>query len=455
MHCLPAFPKIQTPRRNKNEMSQRKRDSALGAVVTLLGAGISARWAFGAMPKAHARPAGRRGADRSQVRLDGFLSPRGGVTRPHRASVGTPSSISAFVRCPACGADVAMRLLNDHLDSGKCASVSTARGDERRDERRRDGDGDKSRVADTASAHHLSSGDPTNAWNARRTIATDAWTVLMRHDARREEKRKTLTSERASAGKDPLRLPGHFVIEDFVTVAEETALVKFLDDEKRSGARWKLSGFNGKHLGKKWGVEVDLKRRTVKTENVRPMPPELLKVAARLRAIAASELDTSSDTNSSDDVEKGRKKGVKKMPRAVASAVAGFAPNEANAIDYRRLSGMELRPHCDDRQMSSGVLVNLSLLGDCVMTYARDAKRKQKATRTSLPDVLSREDENETRSEETAVDVFLPRRSLQVQTGETRYDFSHAIRNENLLADRRVSVTFRESAPPAARRKAR
>ena len=437
-------------------MSQRKRDSALDTVVTLLGAGISARWAFGAMPKAHARPAGRRGADRSQVRLDGFLSPRGGVTRPPRTSVGTPSSGSAFVRCPACGANVAMRLLNDHLDSGKCASVSTARGDARRDERRRDGDGDgdKSRVADTASAQHLSSGDPTNGTDARRTNATDAWTALMRHDARREAKQKTLTERASGSGKDRLRLPGHFVIEDFVTAAEETALVKFLDDEKRSGARWKPSGFNGKHLGKKWGVEVDLKRRTVKTEGVRPMPPELLAVAARLRAIAASELDTSSDTNSSDDVEKVRKKGVKKMPRAVASAVAGFAPNEANAIDYRRLSGMELRPHCDDRQLSSGVLVNLSLLGDCVMTYARDAKRKQKATRTILPDVLSREDENETRSEETAVDVFLPRRSLQVQTGETRYDFSHAIRNENLLADRRVSVTFRESAPPAARRKA-
>jgi len=447
--------RFQTPRR-KNEMSQRKRDSALDTVVTLLGAGISARWAFGAMPKAHARPAGRRGADRSQVRLDGFLSPRGGVTRPPRTSVGTPSSGSAFVRCPACGANVAMRLLNDHLDSGKCASVSTARGDARRDERRRDGDGDgdKSRVADTASAQHLSSGDPTNGTDARRTNATDAWTALMRHDARREAKQKTLTERASGSGKDRLRLPGHFVIEDFVTAAEETALVKFLDDEKRSGARWKPSGFNGKHLGKKWGVEVDLKRRTVKTEGVRPMPPELLAVAARLRAIAASELDTSSDTNSSDDVEKVRKKGVKKMPRAVASAVAGFAPNEANAIDYRRLSGMELRPHCDDRQLSSGVLVNLSLLGDCVMTYARDAKRKQKATRTILPDVLSRQDEDETRSEETAVDVFLPRRSLQVQTGETRYDFSHAIRNENLLADRRVSVTFRESAPPAARRKA-
>ena len=144
------------------------------------------------------------------------------------------------------------------------------------------------------------------------------------------------------------------------------------------------------------------------------------------------------------------------MPRAVASAVAGFAPNEANAIDYRRASGMELLPHCDDRQMSSGVLVNLSLLGDCVMTYARDAKRKRK--QKAVPDDVKvrkrRQDENDARSEGDAVDVFLPRRSLQVQTGETRYEFSHAIRNENLLAARRVSVTFRESATPAARRKA-
>ena len=90
------------------------------------------------------------------------------------------------------------------------------------------------------------------------------------------------------------------------------------------------------------------------------------------------------------------------------------------------------------------------------MTYARDAKRKRK--QKAVPDDVKvrkrRQDENDARSEGDAVDVFLPRRSLQVQTGETRYEFSHAIRNENLLAARRVSVTFRESATPAARRKA-
>jgi alkylated DNA repair protein alkB family protein 4 len=94
--------------------------------------------------------------------------------------------------------------------------------------------------------------------------------------------------------------------------------------------------------------------------------------------------------------------------------------------------------------MSSGVLVNLSLLGDCVMTYAPDKKDFDKKHNTP----------NRSRVR-GAVDVFLPRRSLQIQSGSTRYDFSHAIRNENLLADRRVSVTFRESAAPATRTKVR
>lgn len=43
------------------------------------------------------------------------------------------------------------------------------------------------------------------------------------------------------------------------------------------------------------------------------------------------------------------------------------------------------------------------------------------------------------------MDVFLPRRCLQVQSGRARYEFTHEIKNGNLLGERRVSVTFRES----------
>jgi len=42
------------------------------------------------------------------------------------------------------------------------------------------------------------------------------------------------------------------------------------------------------------------------------------------------------------------------------------------------------------------------------------------------------------------VDVRLPRRSLQVQAGGVRYEYQHSISNANLLAERRVSITFRE-----------
>jgi alkylated DNA repair protein alkB family protein 4 len=49
------------------------------------------------------------------------------------------------------------------------------------------------------------------------------------------------------------------------------------------------------------------------------------------------------------------------------------------------------------------------------------------------------------------VDVRLPRRSLQIQSGDARYAFAHSIANENLLDPRRVSITFRESRTPSTR----
>ena len=41
--------------------------------------------------------------------------------------------------------------------------------------------------------------------------------------------------------------------------------------------------------------------------------------------------------------------------------------------------------------------------------------------------------------------VQLPRRSLQVQSGRVRYNFRHGIAREDLLAERRVSITFRQN----------
>ena len=150
-----------------------------------------------------------------------------------------------------------------------------------------------------------------------------------------------LTELMRASATAPTRLPGHHLIPDFITPDEESRLIEYLDRDESDANPWRPSNFNGKHRGKKWGVEVDLKRRTVTPER-RPLP-------ALVRAVAD------------------------RMP-AAHPALRGFVPNEANAIDYDRRRA-ELLPHVDDRQMSTDLIVNPSLAGDCVMTYVEDAAR--------------------------------------------------------------------------------
>ena len=120
---------------------------------------------------------------------------------------------------------------------------------------------------------------------------------------------------------------------------------------------------------------------------------------------------------------------AERMRALGGDALKAFVPQEANAIDYRKSKQHYLGAHFDDRQLNRGILVNLCLLSDCVMTYVKPGKARKSEARGS---------------KEGVVDILLPRRSLQVQTGETRYDWIHSISSENLLGERRVSITFRE-----------
>ena len=98
------------------------------------------------------------------------------------------------------------------------------------------------------------------------------------------------------------------------------------------------------------------------------------------------------------------------------------AANEANALKYLKSEGCYLGGHVDDRQLSGEVLVNLSLAGTAVMTYTYDKDV------SALPPVR----------------VTLPRRSLQIQTKEVRFDWRHGIEGKD-LPDVRVSITFRRA----------
>ena len=130
-----------------------------------------------------------------------------------------------------------------------------------------------------------------------------------------------------------------------------------------------------------------------------------------------------------------------------------FSPNHANAIEYVRSRGDFLVAHVDDRKLSGDVIVNLSLHGSCVMTYAPEApggaprgKAARRAGDAPAPDAPG------------VVRVALPRRAAQVQSGKSRFEFTHAIAGRDLIHEKRISITLRESPvtkpkrpPPAPR----
>ena len=292
----------------------------------------------------------------------------------------TTTTTSAFVECPLCGRSFGRAAVIMHAsvcDGRRGAFVG--RKDVVENHR-----GRRSHTGKTTTGY-TPTDDLRGGWLERRGVMTpekekDGGKSNGTKDAFAE---MTRASERLS--KVPLR--GHFLIENFITEEEEERIVRFLDDDV---VPWKDSSFNGAHQGKRYGVEVNLLKRTV--DPAKNPLPKILRDLVIARFASAHE------------------------------TLRNFTPNECNAINYRKDLGSELTAHCDDRQLSSDLLVNLSLVGDCTMTYIHDKFPNSKK-----------------------VDVYLPRRSLQIQSGETRYDYMHSISNSNLHANRRVSVTFRES----------
>lgn len=183
-------------------------------------------------------------------------------------------------------------------------------------------------------------------------------------------------------------IPGLFLFEDFISLAEERQILEELD---RNHLMWRNEKHSGYHREKRWGVDHDLWSPHVRAPK-RSLPHFMQAIL------------------------------LPKLCRV--AAMQGCLPNEVNSIEYLRREGHHLTAHADDRKKYKEPIANLSLAGDCRMIY-----RNGKQTRS------------------TAVDqhkVLLKRRCLQILTGKARYDYTHGIENEDLLSYRRVSVTMRE-----------
>ncbi|GMH54666.1 hypothetical protein TrRE_jg10056 [Triparma retinervis] len=195
---------------------------------------------------------------------------------------------------------------------------------------------------------------------------------------------------------------GLFIIENFLTEAEETNLVENMMNETHPP--FKVGNFNGTHYGKRWGVHCNLRDRKVgAAENLLPEYITAL-INPKIKALGHPKLAT-------------------------------FTMNEANAIEYRRDKGHNLDHHVDDRVLSKEPICNLSLNGSCKMTYTRVQENVVKG--------LKGKDGGGVIGDKVL--VLLKPRTLQILTGEARYNFSHGIENEDLLSTSRISLTMRES----------
>ena len=185
--------------------------------------------------------------------------------------------------------------------------------------------------------------------------------------------------------------PGLRVLENFVTEAEEAELLRRLDAE---GA-WRASTFSGSNHSQMWGARPDWGGRTVRkpdpAKGEREMPEWL------------------------DFI-------VERFQRAHPSLSAWWA-NQCNANEYVRSRGDFLRPHFDDRRLAGEIIVNVCLASDCVMTFARP-------------------------NSSVEYRVPLPRRAASVMSRAARWDFTHEIKREDFLGERRVSLNFRQAPAP-------
>lgn len=234
------------------------------------------------------------------------------------------------------------------------------------------------------------------------------------------------------------------IIEDFVSEAEEAALVRDCDelpwDASQSGRR-----------KQNFGPKANFNGRKVKAGRFSGFPLATRFVQDRFATVAT---------------------------------LTGYRTVEQCAIEYRPETGACIEPHVDDAWVWGERIVQLNLLSDSVLTLtpyraatAEDATAKKRYNRADVAKYPRIVDDHGTvlfnpfaappgtggggggvatapesyacgqPKMRAVIRIPLPRRSLLVFYGEPRYDWEHFILRED-IRDRRIVLAYRELTPP-------
>ncbi|KAG8343377.1 alpha-ketoglutarate-dependent dioxygenase alkB 4-like protein [Trypanosoma vivax] len=178
---------------------------------------------------------------------------------------------------------------------------------------------------------------------------------------------------------------GLMVSPDFVSDIEEDYLLRFFDGAHHS--RWKVSQSGRRKQD--YGPRANFKKRKLKKGDGNGMPIQLKDIITRVNQFISNET----------------------MKR--------YQTIEVSVLEYSTKCGSSIDPHIDDTWLWGDRIGGLNLLEDVVLTLV-DSKG-------------------------TVATVFVPRRSFFLLSGESRYNWMHGIRSEDIKS-RRISMTFREFA---------
>lgn len=180
---------------------------------------------------------------------------------------------------------------------------------------------------------------------------------------------------------------GITVIRNFITLSEESSIVKEIDESS-----WKPSQSGRRKQD--FGPKVNFKKQKLKVGTFTGLPSFSERVVARMARL---------------------------------DCLKNFEPVEQCHLEYEPTRGSAIDAHFDDWWLWGEHLVTLNLLSDSFIVFHHHRHAQEMEDNSRLPRVR----------------VLMPRRSLLVVEGDARFKWKHSIPRD-AITSRRIAVTYRE-----------
>ncbi|GAX81302.1 hypothetical protein CEUSTIGMA_g8733.t1 [Chlamydomonas eustigma] len=238
-------------------------------------------------------------------------------------------------------------------------------------------------------------------------------------------------------------IPGLFLLYDFINSEEEELLLSSLDHEEDSNSATSKSHYPDDSSFKRF--ESQLKA----SESMNIALGTWERVSKRRVQHFGFRFDYATRSFSSslgplppliaDVAEK-----ISKLPEV------GMPLDQVTANDYA--PGVGLAPHIDTHFAFTGPIISLSLGSHCTMELKKGVESSSSGTTPALESDSRGEEGQPSSTEVSSCLLFLPRRSLLILSGESRYAWQHGItawksdmfHGQSLERQRRVSLTLRK-----------